>query len=175
VPGLQPETELAVKKRPADAVYARVTEAGTFEPSDQTSRDILRRKKLRRGDEVRLVVMKPRNKGQWRKAHELGTFIANHLEPFERFQMENGRTDSHGALKHLQFLSGIECEEAEVELPDGRKVLARMPITLAFDEMDEGRFQAAYGGFCQYLINTWWSGMDEDEIASAASLVGLAA
>lgn len=164
-----------MKKRPADAVYARVTEAGMFEPTDQVSRDILRRKKLRRGDLVRLVVLKPRDNQQWKKAHELGTFIAQNLEPFERFQMEDGRTDSHGALKHLQFLSGIECDEAEVELPDGRKVLARMPITLAFEEMDEGRFQAAYAGFCQYLINTWWCGMDAYQIENAASLVGLAA
>lgn len=163
------------KKRAPDAVYARVTDAGLFEPADQVSRDILRRKKLRRGDEVRLVVMKPRNKQQWRKAHELGTFIACNLEAFERFQMENGRTDSHGALKHLQFLSGVECEEAEIELPDGRAVIARMPISLAYEEMDEGRFQAAYAGFCQYLINTWWSGMDRHQIESAASLVGLAA
>lgn len=119
--------------------------------------------------------MKPRNQGQWKKAHELGTFIARHLEAFERFQMENGRVDSHGALKHLQFLSGVECEEAEVQLPGGRTVIARMPITLAFDEMDEGRFQTAYAGFCQYLINTWWSSMDAYEIENAASLVGLAA
>lgn len=163
------------KKRSADAVYARVTEAGTFEPADQVSRDMLRNKKLRRGDQVRLVVMKPRNYSQWKKAHELGTFIAQNLDAFERFQMESGRTDSHGALKHLQFLSGIECEETEVTLPDGRVVMARMPISLAYDEMDEGRFQAAYAGFCQYLIDTWWSTMDAYEIETAASLVGIAA
>jgi hypothetical protein len=162
-------------KRTADAVYARVTDTGTFEPNDQVSRDILRKKRLRRGALVRLIVMQPRDTAQWKKAHELGTFIAQNLEPFERFQMEDGRNDSHGALKHLQFLSGVECEEAEVELPDGRKVLARMPITLAFDEMDEGRFQAAYAGFCQYLINTWWGDMDESQIENAATLVGLAA
>jgi len=163
------------KKRSADAVYARVTDAGTFEPADQVSRDILRRKRLHRGDEVRLVVMKPRNYQQWKKAHQLGTFIAQNLDAFERFQMENGRTDSHGALKHLQFLSGVECEEAEIQLPDGRFVMARMPITLAFDEMDEGRFQAAYAGFCQYIIDTWWSDMDQHQIEDAATLVGLAA
>lgn len=161
--------------RAADAVYARVTDAGTFEPSDQTSRDILRKKRLHRGDEVRLVVMKPRNYQQWRKAHQLGTFIAQNLEAFERFQTEAGRTDSHGALKHLQFLSGIECDETRVTLPDGTELLARTTRSLAFDELDEGEFQAAYGGFCQYLINTWWSGMSEDEIQDAATLVGLAA
>lgn len=162
-------------KRSADSVYARVTEAGAFEPADQISRDILRRKRLRRGDQVRLVVMKPRNYPQWKKAHQLGTFITQNLEPFSRFQMENGRTDSHGALKHLQFLSGIECEETMVTLPDGMEVLARTPISLAYDEMDEGRFQSAYAGFCQYLIDTWWSGMDRFEIEEAATLVGLAA
>lgn len=163
------------KKRPADAVYARVTDAGMFELTDQVSRDIARRKKLRRGDEVRLVIMKPRNSAQWRKAHELGTFIARNLEAFERFQMEDGRTDSHGALKHLQFLSRVECEETEVTLPDGRVVIARMPISLAYEEMDEGRFQAAYAGFCQYIINTYWSDMDENQIQNAESLLGLAA
>jgi hypothetical protein len=165
----------SMKKRSEGAIYARVTDAGTFEPSDQVSRDILRKKRLRRGDHVRLVVMKPRNQQQWKKAHALGTFIAQNLEPFGRFQMEDGRTDSHGALKHLQFLSGVECEETMVTLPNGTEVLARAPITLAFDEMDEGRFQAAYAGFCQYLINTWWSDMDERQIENAATLVGLAA
>lgn len=162
-------------KRSADSVYARVTEAGMFEPADQTSRDILRRKRLRKGDQVRLVVMKPRNYQQWKKSHQLGTFIAQNLEAFERFQMENGRTDSHGALKHLQFLSGVECEETMVTLPDGTEVLARTPISLAYDEMDEGRFQSAYAGFAQYIINTWWSGMDAQQIEDAATLVGLAA
>jgi hypothetical protein len=162
-------------KRTADSVYARVTEDGKFDPSDQTSRDILRRKRLRKGDLVRLIVMKPRDTQQWKKAHQLGTFLAQNIEEFERFQMENGRTDSHGALKHLQFLSAIECDETMVTLPDGMEILARNPISLAYDEMDEGRFQSAYAGFCQYIINKWWSSMDSWQIENAATLVGLAA
>ena len=161
-------------KRAADSVYAVVTQAGTFEPADQISRDILRRKNIRRGDQVRLVVSKPRDYQHWKKAHQLGTFVAQNLETFDRFIRESsGKTDSHGALKHLQFaLSGIECDETRVTLPDGQEMIARTPRSLAFDEMDEGQFQSAYGGFCQYLIATFWPSMNAEQIEEAASFVG---
>lgn len=159
-------------KRAADSVYAVVTPDGMFMPADQISRDILRRKKFRRGDQVRLAVSKPRNYQQWKKAHQLGTFVAQNLEAFERFTAEDGKTDSHGALKYLQFLSGIECDETRVTTPSGEEMLARTPRSLAFDEMDEGQYQNAYAGFCQYLVTTFWPSMDESQIEQAAGLVG---
>jgi hypothetical protein len=160
-------------KRAADSVYARVTNDGMFYPADQMSRDILRRKRITRGSLVRLVVSKPRDYGQWKKAHQLGTFIAINLEAFDRFQGEDGKVNSHGALKHLQFLSGVECDEAHISTPNGEKLLARTARSLAYDEMDEGEFQAAYAGFCQYLIRQFWPDMVERQIEEAASLVGL--
>ena len=159
--------------RRSDAVYAVVTDDGKFAPADQFSRDILRRKKFRRGDSVRLVITKPRNVLQWRRAHALGTLVAQNLDEFQRFAGEDGRIDAHGALKHLQFLSGIECDETRVRLPTGEELLARTPRSLAFDELDEGQFQAAYSGFCQYLINNFWTDMDADAIEQAAGLVGM--
>jgi hypothetical protein len=165
----------AIPKRAANAIYARVTADGSFVPADQLSRNILRRKKIRRGDIVRLVASKPRDYGQWKKAHELGTFIANNIDEFERFATDDGKIDSHGALKHLQALSGIECDESRVILEDNSVALIRTPRTLAFDEMEEGEFQAAYAGFCQYIINRWWPSMTAAQIEHAASLVGMAA
>lgn len=160
-------------KRAADSVYARVTDDGMFYPADQISRAILRRKKITRGSLVRLVVSKPRDYGQWKKAHQLGTFVATHLEAFDSFQREDGKVDSHGALKHLQLISGVECDEARITTPGGEELLARTPRSLAFDEMDEGQFQAAYAGFCQYLIRQFWPDMTEWQIEAAACLVGL--
>jgi hypothetical protein len=160
-------------KRAADAVYARVQPDGSFVAADQISRNILRRKKITRNSLVRLVVSKPRDYGRWKKAHQLGTFIALNIEEFARFTLESGRVDSHGALKHLQVLSGVECDEARITISTNEEILMRTPLSLAFDEMDETRFQAAYAGFCQYVINRWWPDMDEFQIEQAASLIGL--
>jgi hypothetical protein len=160
-------------KRATNAVYARVTDDGMFYPADQVSRDILRRKKVKRGALVRLVVSSPRDYPQWKKAHQLGTFIANNLDEFMEFASEDGKIDSHGALKKLQRLSGVECEDSDIDIPGVGKMVIRTPRSLAFDEMEEGQFQAAYSGFCQYLINRWWRDMDEAQIEEAASLVGM--
>lgn len=162
-------------KQKKQHVYARVQHDGSLVMADAFSAAEMRRRKIRRGDLIRIAVSKQRDYAQWKKAHALGTLIAQNLEEFERFQFENGKVDSHGALKHLQRLSGVECEDSEMEIPGIGKMLIRQPRSLAFDEMDEGAFQACYSGLCQYLINRWWQDLTEEEIGSMASLVGLAA
>ncbi|MGH8443827.1 MAG: hypothetical protein ACREVL_01115 [Solimonas sp.] len=160
-------------KRAADAVYARVQEDGSFVAADQISRNHLRRKRIRRGALVRLVVSQPRDHVQWRKAHGLGTYIATNLDDFDGFVMENGKADSHGALKHLQALSGVECDEYSITLESGEAAIVRTPRSLAFDEMDETVFQAAYKGFCDYLIRKYWHGLAQWQIEEASRLVGM--
>jgi hypothetical protein len=159
-------------KRAADAVYARVRDDGSFVPADAESSAVLRRKRIKRGALVRMIVSRPRDYQQWRRAHQLGTLIAQNIEAFERFQLDNGRVDSHGALKHLQHLSGVECEDSELDVPGLGKLIVRQPRSLAFDEMDEVQFQAAYAGFCAYLRKTWWPSLSDDQIAEMASLTG---
>lgn len=165
----------AAKKK--QHIYARVMNDGSFVCADEFSASEMRRRKIRRGDMVRLVVSKPRNYGHWCKAHQLGTLIAENIDDFAEFQLENGRVDSHGALKKLQRMSGVECQDTEMILPNIGKLLVREPLSLAFDEMDQTRFDAAYARFCQYLINTWWEGrgLDQAQIEQMASLVGLSA
>lgn len=161
----------AAKKK--QHIYARVMNDGSFVCADEFSASEMRRRKIKRGDMVRLVVSKPRNYGHWRKAHQLGTLIAQNIDDFAEFQLENGRVDSHGALKKLQRMSGVECQDTEMVLPNIGKLLVREPLSLAFDEMEQGRFDAAYAGFCQHLINTWWRDLDQQQVEDMASLVGL--
>jgi hypothetical protein len=172
-----PQEQAVTAKRTTKAkkqhVYARVRADGALVMADQFSEAEMRRRKIRRGDLIRLVVSKKRDYTQWKKAHQLGTCIADNIDEFFRFQLENGKADSHGALKHLQRLSGVECDDMEMEIPGIGKMLIRQPRSLAFDEMEEGEFQAAYAGFCQYLINRWWTDMDQAGIEQMASLVGL--
>ncbi|NKF21558.1 DUF1367 family protein [Solimonas marina] len=159
-------------KRAADAVYARVTDDGSFVAADQISRNHLRRKRIRRNALVRLVVSQPRDYSQWKKAHGLGTYMAINLDDFDQFVMENGKVDSHGALKKLQALSGVECDEYTVTVEGGMQAIVRVPRSLAFDEMDETMFQAAYKGFCDYLIRTYWHDLEQWQIEEASRLVG---
>jgi hypothetical protein len=162
----------------ADAVFARVQTDGTFQVQDEHGRAILRNKRIRRGERVKLTVRRLRDERsyrQWKAAHALGALIAQNIDEFAQFQLDDGRIDAHGALKHLQALSGVECEETLVTLDNGDQVLCRFPRSLAFDEMDEPRFQSAYAGFCAYLRKRWWHELEDWQIESMANLVGEAA
>lgn len=165
---------VAAKKKPTKArhIYARVRDDGAFVCEDAASRSMLRAKKIRRGQLVRLVVTNQRDYGQWKKAHALGTLITQNLDDFAEFMDDAGKVNSHGALKKLQRMSGVECEDSEIELPGMGRVLLRQPRSLAFDEMEEGEYQAAYAGFCAYLKKMWWHDLSQDEIQEMASLVG---
>lgn len=160
------------KKKTAEAIYARVQHDGSLRCEDAVSNAVMRRKKIRRGDLIRLVVSRPRDLRQWKKAHALGTLIAHNIEDFGRFLDEQNRADSHDALKELQRLSGVECDDTSIELPGAQAIVYRTPRSLAFDEMEEGTFQAAYSGFCQYLIKKYWHTLDEAAIEDMAKLVG---
>jgi hypothetical protein len=50
-----------------------------------------------------------------------------------------------------------------------------MPLSLNFADMDEGEFQVIYGQFCQHVIDSYWTGLTEEQIEQMANLVGLAA
>lgn len=158
----------AKKPSTADDVFCRVTDDGKLAPADDASKAMLREKGLRRGELVRMKVVRIRDEReyeQWKKAHQLGKLIARNIEEFERFQMENGNVRAHAALKHLQFLSNIECDETMVTLADGTEIIARQARTLAFDKMGHEQFTAAYKGFCDYLRKRWWGDeLDERQI-----------
>ena len=163
------------KRRRPRSAYVRVERDGSFRCADEFSRNAIRKCKPKVGELIRVVFSKPRDYGQWKKAHQLGALIAENIEEFSEFIGEDGKPDSHGALKKLQRLSGVECDHGEIEIPGVGKMVVRVPRSLAFDEMEEPVFQAAYAGFCAYLIKTHWPTLDQEAIERMASLVGMAA
>lgn len=163
------------KKRSSPWAYAIVQADGSFRAADDHSRELLRSKGLKRMQRVRFKVEAERDYTQWKKAHALGTLIAQNLEDFAEFMRDDGKVDSHGALKKLQRLSGVECEQMELEIPGIGKLTVNQPLSLAFDEMDEIRFENAYTGLCQYLVAKYWHELDRVSIEEMASLVGMAA
>lgn len=163
------------KKNTSPWAYAIVQADGSFRAADDESRAMLRTKGFKRLQRVRFKVEQERDYLQWRKAHALGSLIAQNVEDFAEFARENGKVDAHGALKKLQRLSGIECEQLAMDVPGIGTLTVNQPRSLAFDELDEVRFQAAYAGFCAYLIRTAWPDLEAHQIEEMASLVGMAA
>ncbi len=169
-------TKAATKPRsaPADAIFARVSNDGAFIAADDHSAAMLRKKGIKRGELVRMTVKRmtdARGHHQWRKVHGLGTVISINIEEFEKFQLINGAVDSHGAIKWLQFLSGVECDEMMATLEDGTEILCRTARSLAFDKMGAERFDLAYKGFCAYLRSRWWSTLQEWQLEEMVRLV----
>lgn len=163
------------KSKPGKArhIYARVQHDGALVCEDNASRSMMRRMRITRGSLVRIEVTKPRDYSQWKKAHNLGTLLAQSLDAFAEFALENGKYDSHGALKKLQRLSGVLCEQSEIEIPGIGKLTVSVPMSLAFDELDETEFQVAYAGFAAYVVATWWHDLDQGDIEHMASLCGM--
>lgn len=167
------------KSEPKPGVYLRVRDDGSLTPADQFSSNELRLKDARRGSVLRVVASNEaveRDYQQFKKAHALGTLLVLNIEGagFEAHVLPNGKIDSHAALKHLQALSGVECDsQSIVEPTTGECLLMRIPRSLAFDKMPEVRFNAAYSGWCEYIRRTWWNDLDEASISSMASLLGM--
>ena len=150
------------------AIMLRVTDDGRFEPYDDMSRELLRKKRLRRGDVISATLKKARNPTNWRRAHKLAQLLIQNLDEFA-----NG--EAHAVLKRLQLEADIGCDYIACNLPGIGAVHYRVPKSLAFDEMEETEFDAIYGQFCQHIINAYWPELTPDEIEEMAGLVGLAA
>ncbi len=72
-------------------------------------------------------------------AHALGSLIAENIEAFPG-------QDAHGVLKRLQIEGNIGCDEIAVIFPGIGPCSYRIPQSLAFESMDEGRGRLATGG-----------------------------
>lgn len=141
-------------------IYATVMAGGTVLP-DGFGQDEMRRTGLVPGTVFRFTASRARDYKQWLKVHRLGMLIGESLDDF------NG-LDAHAAVKRLQAMAGAECDEFWIT----SEICARIPRSLAFDEMEAGVFTKCYSLMAQCLIDKYWIGLTEDKITQMASLVG---
>ena len=123
-------------------------------PSDS---DALRAKRLAHGERVFAVIKKPRNPGFHRLAHAIGKLVAENIEAFDGM-------DAHRALKRLQIESGAACEEIRI---DGGFV-CRIPMSLAYDSLDEGEFREAMDAICKWIAKRYWPDCTPEQIEAMA-------
>ena len=150
-------------KRKPEKLMLRVVKGG-LQPADNYTVERLRARGFKVGDLVASVLTKPRNPKFHRLVHAFGKVITENLEPFTGM-------DAHSVLKRLQVEGNIGCDEIGIVFPGVGPCTYRIPQSLSFESMDEGRFKEVFSQFCQYVIREYWPGMTEEQIEQMATLI----
>lgn len=138
---------------------------GGFAVADSYSLGRLRERSYRVGDLLFAEFRKPRNPGFHRLAHALGKLVAENLDAFTGM-------DPHTVLKRLQVESGVGCDEIACQMPNGRgHYLARIPQSLSFESMDDGRFHEVMRGLCRHIAERYWPDCGPEQIEAMAGLM----
>lgn len=146
----------------AERFALRVVKGG-FAPADSTTSSRLRVRAYRTGDLVFAEFRKPRNPGFHRLAHQLGLLCAENLDAFAGM-------DPHAVLKRLQLESGVACDEVACRMPKGRGTyVARIPQSLSYESMDDGKFHEVMHGLCRHLASEYWPDCTPEQVESMAS------
>lgn len=132
-----------------------------FQAADDLSAERLRQRKIAPDDVVFAEIKQARNPRFHRLAHQFGKLVTENLDKFE------GMT-AHKALKRLQAESGIGCEEVGIQI-HGMTAIARWPLSLSFESMDEGKFREVFSGLCEYVAKTYWPDCTAEEIEQMAA------
>lgn len=134
-------------------------EVGALVPSHPVDRRSMRERKYNTGKQVRATLRMDRNPMFYRKAHVLSGWLADNVERFQGLSQ-------HDALKKLQELSGIGCEQVDYDLPGIGKLTRTEAESLNFADMDEGRFVELWsgsdgeGGWIGWLRREVFGGLD---------------
>lgn len=150
-------------------------EHAVFAPCHEIDRRLARERKFRIGQEYRADIKQSRAAWQHRLIHKIGQIMVDNVEGFEQL-------NSHDAIKRLQRESGVCCEEVDIDArPVIRAVLAlvqtlvgkrtfaklakmlpvietvpvRQAESLAFDEMEQDRFQQLFDGITEHIGNRY--------------------
>jgi len=147
------------------AIRLVVRADGSFVPADFEARKLCRDRKLYAGIEMLAYLYEPRDLKQWKQAHQVGTFLRDHVEKFSGM-------DAHAVLKTIQREARIHCDISKLEAAGVSFELVQ-PKTLAFGFMDETQWIAIYRQICEYIVKQGWLGEihDEDAIAGLERLM----
>lgn len=134
---------------------------GVLTPADTYSVAALRARHYRVGDLVFAEIHKPRNPGFHRLAHQLGILFADNIEAFEGME-------SHVVLKRLQIEANVGCDEIALNFPGIGPCSYRVPQSLSYESMDEGRFHEVIAAMCRYVSKTYWPNLTPEQIENMA-------
>jgi len=164
----------AKQKRIPSRIYVDIREmidpvtgelVGCMVPAGEVDRQILRRKKVRRGMRMRTTVSKERDYGQHKYIHSIGQFVEQNIDGFEGME-------AHAIVKKLQVEGDIMCDRERLHVEGFEGYLIRkVPRSMAFDEMEEGDFQLLVKGVCNYISMEYLPTLSPEQVAEAIELM----
>lgn len=119
-------------------------EYGAFVPSHPIDQRLAKERGYRVGREYRAEIKQARVAWQHRLIHKIGTLMVDNVEGWEQLK-------SHDAVKRLQRESGVCCEELEVDIPGVGRLMVKQAESLAFDDMEQDRFEQLFEGIAQHI------------------------
>lgn len=140
-------------KRARRPVYGTIVRVAVLETGEERlailashpiDRKLMKERKFREGDELRLEIKRPRNVKFHRLMHAVGQVMVDNVDGWESL-------DAHGAVKRLQRESGVCCEEVEIDIPGMGTLLAKQAESLSFDEMQPDRFAELFDGITKHI------------------------
>lgn len=134
---------------------------GGLVPADSYTVAKIRERGYRVNDIVAVEITKPRNPGFWRLAHRIGTLCTRNIEAFRGM-------DAHAALKKLQLDGNIECDESQFVIPGQDMIIHRVPRSLSYESMDQGRFFEVAKAFCRHIADKYWPEMTAEAVQEMA-------
>ena len=143
--------------------YLLRVDKGSFIPADEHTKARLREKGLHFGDILAAELRKPRNPQFHRWAHAFGQLVADNIEAFEGLS-------AHQVLKRLQLEANVGCNEIPLML-NGMACAYRVPESLSFESMDEGRFHEVVRGMTQHVSKTYWNTLTPEQIEEMVPFV----
>jgi len=137
---------------------------GGFAPASETAKAELRERGYKIGDLLFADFSKPRNPGFHRLAHALGRLLTENLDSFDGMA-------AHKALKRVQWEANVGCEEMSAQVDGAGTVVIRIPQSLSYESMDQGRFHEVYMGMCRWVAKKYWTELDGDAVAEMAEVM----
>lgn len=146
-------------------------EFGAFVPTHPIDRRLAKERGFRVGHEYRSEIKQARISWQHRLVHKIGQLMIDNVEGWEQLR-------SHDAVKRLQLESGVCCEVDEIDarpviravlalvqilvgkrtyakLASNLPLIATVPVkraeSLAYDEMEQDRFEQLFDGITEYI------------------------
>lgn len=153
-----------MKKRSSPERISLIVKKGCLAPADGYAEERLRERGYAIGDALSAELRKERSPGYNRLAHQLGALLSQNVDEFTGM-------DAHKTLKRLQIESGVACEETAIKIPGFGMMIHRTPLSLSFDNMDEGEFRECMKGLSRHIAETYWKSMSPDEILTMSALM----
>lgn len=121
----------------------------------------MREKGYKIGDLIFAEITKPRSPGFWGLAHRFGDLCSKNIDALSGLS-------AHAVLKRLQIEADIGCDNIALNFPGVGPCSYRVPMSLAFESMEQGEFHEIFKGFCRFVAATYWKTLTEDQIAEMA-------